>query len=141
MNLFKKTNNAFFQLIRYGVSGGIAFVVDFCLLYVLKEYAGFHYLVAGTISFCAGLIVTYLFSIYWIFSVRKFSNRKLEFGIFTLIGAVGIALNFAFLWLFASVIHQHYLLAKIITTVIVTLWNFLAKKYILFHINSLKTKY
>ena len=133
VTLFQKTNNTFFQLIRYAISGGIAFAVDFSLLYILKECADFHYLIAGTLSFCVGLIITYLFSIKWIFSVRKFSNQKLEFGIFALIGLVGITLNFILLWLFVSFFLLHYLWAKIIATVIVTLWNFFAKKYIIFY--------
>ncbi|GHV34847.1 hypothetical protein FACS1894178_3190 [Bacteroidia bacterium] len=141
MNPFKKTTNIFLQFIRYGISGGIAFAVDFFLLYILTEYADFHYLIAGTISFSVGLIITYLFSILWVFDKRRFRSRTTEFLLFVLIGIVGLLLTVVLMWLLTDMIHFHYLLAKIITTVIVTLWNFLAKKYILFCSNSLKTKY
>ncbi len=132
MVLFQKTDKLFFQLFRYGISGGIAFIVDFCLLFILKEYANINYLIAGAIGFIAGLIITYFFSIHWIFDKRKIDNIKIEFSLFVLIGVVGILLNIGVLWLFTSIFCLHYLISKIISTMIVSLWNFFAKKIIIF---------
>lgn len=122
------------QLIKYCFTGGIAFVVDFSILYLLTDIIGLHYLIGATCGFCAGLVITYLGSIFWIFSEHRIENSKSEFAIFASIGVVGLMLTNLFMWILSDpeILGVNHLIAKIITTVIVTLWNFLAKKYILF---------
>ena len=56
------SGNLFVQLIRYFVSGGVAFVVDASLLYILTEWLGFHYLLSTVLSYSFGLVITYMFS-------------------------------------------------------------------------------
>ncbi|MEA4852531.1 MAG: GtrA family protein [Paludibacter sp.] len=131
--LFKvPTKNAYIQLFRYCFSGGIAFVVDFCILFLLTEYFAVHYLLAASLGFLAGLIITYLLSVFWIFDERRVEKKTLEITIFVTIGLVGLLLTSAFMWLFTSVLLLHYLFSKILTTGIVMGWNFVAKKFILF---------
>jgi len=87
------TTNIVVQLLRYVVVGGLAFVVDFGLLWVLTEYAGLHYLVSATISFIAGLVVNYLLSVVWVFGSSKLQSKWAEFAIYAVIGVIGLGLN------------------------------------------------
>ncbi len=127
-----KTGNIWIQIFRYLVSGGVAFIVDYATLYALTEWGGLHYLLSSSISFLLGLIVTYIFSIFWIFDVRSREKKWEEFLIFAAIGLVGLALTELFMYLFTSLLDLHYLISKIITTILVTIWNFTAKKLMLF---------
>lgn len=127
----KKTDNFFVQLIRYTFVGGFAFVVDFGLLWILTEFAGFHYVLSATISFIAGLLVNYFISTLWVFE-SKMKSKAVEFIAFTLIGIVGLGLNDLFIWLFTEQLHIHYMASKLITAVLVYLWNFMARKYFVF---------
>lgn len=121
------------QVFRYLVSGGVAFLVDTGLLALLTETLGREHLLVWTaISFSVGLLVTYLFSILWVFDNRSVSNRAVEVGIFICIGVAGLGLTELFMWLFADRCGIHYLISKCITTVLVFVWNFVAKKTILF---------
>ena len=126
------TNNSLIQLFRYCFVGGFAFIVDAGGLFVLTEYAGIYYLLSATISFILGLVVNYLLSTAWIFKKSKLSNRWTEFLIDSVIGVVGLGLNTLFLWLFTDCLHIYYMLSKIITAALVMLWNFFARKIILF---------
>lgn len=126
------TGNIFVQAVRYGISGGTAFFADFLLLYLLTDLLHVHYLLSSAAGFSLGLLITYLLSIYWIFDQRRFDNRLREVVIFILIGVAGLLFTALFMWLFTTVAGLHYLLSKILTTIITTLWNFLAKKFILF---------
>jgi putative flippase GtrA len=133
LSLFKgKSNNLFVQLFRYTFVGGLAFLVDFGLLFLLTHFCGIHYLVSAGISFIAGLAVNYALSKIWVFSVSSFTNRFVEFLVFAIIGVIGLGFNELFMYLFTSVCAIHYLLSKIITTVIVYFWNFFARKYLIF---------
>jgi putative flippase GtrA len=127
-----KTDNTFLQLIRYTFVGGFAFLIDFGTLFMLTEYLDFHYLLSAGIAFTLGLVTNYLISIRWVFATRNFSNRKLEFIMFMVIGLVGLGLNELFIWIFTDLFAIYYLLSKILTTMLVYLWNFFARKMILF---------
>ena len=129
----KPTNNVFLQLVRYTFVGGVAFLVDFVLLFVLTEYCHLYYLYSATLSFLAGLVVNYLLSKVWVFSRQKIKNSVIEFFIFSLIGVIGLGFNNFFLWLFTEHGNINYLLSKVFTTIIVYFWNFFARKYILFN--------
>jgi putative flippase GtrA len=127
-----KTDSLLIQLFRYTFVGGIAFLVDFGSLFALTEFCGVHYLISAAIAFILGLVTNYLLSIIWVFSRRILKSRWLELYIFALIGVVGLGFNELFIWFFTERINLHYLLSKIVSTVFVYLWNFFARKYILF---------
>ena len=132
--LFKeKTDNWFIQLFRYCFVGGFAFLVDYGLLALLTEVFGLHYLVSATISFIAGLLVNYILSKSWIFKKSSLDNEWVEFLVFSIIGVIGLGLNTLLLYLFTDHCHIHYLISKLLTAAIVLLWNFGARKVILFN--------
>ena len=120
------------QLLRYGVVGGIAFVVDYGTLYALTEEAGLHHLLSAVIAFTAGLLVNYILSILWVFRGERSWKPAAEFTAFALIGLIGAGLNELIIWLGTDVAGLHYLLSKLISTAIVFFWNFFARKLLLF---------
>ena len=129
---YGSTDKLLVQFVRYFFVGGFAFVVDFWLLYILTEYAGLHYLLSATLSFIAGLLVNYIISCLWVFNGSKFKNRLVEFLFFAAIGVVGLALNDTLIWLFTDCIGTHYMFSKIVAAAMVYLWNFFARKYLVF---------
>lgn len=126
------TDSTLIQFVRYLFVGGAAFVVDFGSLYVLTEYVGIYYLTSAAIAFLLGLLANYLLSIFWVFSRRTLERRWLEFGIFALIGVVGLGLNELFIWFFTEHFQLYYMISKLIATALVLLWNFTARKFLLF---------
>ena len=128
----QKTDHFLIQLIRYFFVGGIAFLVDFGMLAFFTEICGIHYIVSNSLSFILGLFTNYFISIFWVFTNSHFKNRKLEFLFFAMIGVVGLLLNDFLLWFFTKEIGIYYLLSKIIAVAVGYLWNFLARKYLLF---------
>lgn len=129
----ERTPDVRVQVLRYLISGGAAFLVDAGLLTLLSETLGRDMLLLWTaVAFAAGLLTTYLFSILWVFDRRSVKNRAAEAGIFVLIGLAGLGLTELFMWVLANKAGIHYLPAKAITTVLVFIWNFTAKKSILF---------
>lgn len=131
--LGRPVQNVWIQLFRYFFVGGAAFAVDFGLLYILTEYAHLHYTLSATLSFIAGLTVNYLLSITWVFANSRLGNRLGEFVVFGIIGVAGLGLNVAIIWSCTELLHFHYLVSKIIATIVVFAWNFTARKYILFN--------
>ena len=131
--LKEPTSDIRIQFFRYFFVGGVAFAVDFGLLYVLTSYVGLHYTLSAAISFTVGLVVNYLVSIHWVFRERTLRSRGLEFVIYGLIGVAGLGLNVLIIWLFTEFIHFHYLVSKIVATAVVFMWNFFSRRFILFN--------
>ena len=130
--LKSRTDNTLIQLFRYTFVGGVAFIVDFGLLFILTDFFDIHYLISAALAFLLGLTTNYVLSIVWVFNKRTLKNRWFEGGIFVLIGIIGLVFNELFIWFFTEHVHFHYLQSKVVSTAFVYLWNFLARKFILF---------
>ncbi len=130
--LLEESDSLLIQLIRYGVVGGTAFVVDFGLLYLFNEYLGVHYLLATAFGFMAGLIVNYFMSVKWVFNQRKVKDKSTEFIIFGVIGIIGLGLNELIMYIGVDKFAMAVMVAKIVSTAIVFIWNFVVRKFILF---------
>jgi len=130
--LLSKSDKTHIQLLKYGVVGGIAYVVDFGFLIFLTEFIKIHYLISAAIAFILGLLTNYALSISWVFNKRALANKKIELLIFSIIGVVGIGFNELIIWFFTEWVAFHYLISKLISTVGVFFWNFFARKKILF---------
>ena len=127
------SQGTFFQLIRYGLVGSVAFVADYFSLYALTEWCGMQYLVSAAVAFIIGLTVNYLLSNLFVFSTHRLSQRWLEFAIFAAIGVVGLGLNEVIMYCASELIGLHYMVSKLLSTAIVFFWNFFARKLTLFY--------
>lgn len=130
--LKQQTDRISIQFFRYIFVGGIAFIVDFGSLFIFTDIFGLYYLISAAIAFILGLITNYILSINWVFNRRTLNNRTYEFGLFTIIGIIGLALNEFFIWFLTAEIGFYYLISKIITAIIILFWNFFARKLTLF---------
>lgn len=132
LDQFFSKNKLLSQLLRYGVVGGIAFLVDYGSLWALTEWVGLHYMLSAAIAFVLGLACNYVLSTLWVFGESRIRNPWAEFLAFAVIGVVGLGLNELIMYLCQGVLGIHYMLGKIISTVIVFFWNFLARRFLLF---------
>jgi len=127
-----QTDQTRIQLFRYMFVGGAAFIIDFLSLFILTDFFGIYYLISAALAFILGLIANYLLSVSWVFNKRTLENRTFEFGIFAIIGIVGLGLNEVFIWFFTQDLQIYYLYSKIFAAVIILFWNFFARKFTLF---------
>jgi putative flippase GtrA len=128
----EKTDKTSIQFFRYLFVGGLSFVVDFGLLFLLTEFFSVYYLASAAIAFLGGLITNYLISISWVFNNRTLKNRKFEFLVFVFTGLIGLGLNQLLIWSLTEKLGIYYLGSKIVSTAIVLIWNFGSRKFILF---------
>ena len=120
------------QAFRFMIVGALATVVDVSILYVLASRVGLDYRIAAAFAFIAGSVVSYLFSIKWVFTSRAVSNRAMEFSIFTVIGAIGLGLTVLIMHSFVTFFGLHYMVGKAVAIVTVFSWNFGARRFVLF---------
>ena len=108
-------------------------MVDKLLFLLTRYYFDLDKYISTTIGFSVGLVITYLLSIKWIFNEHRISDRRAEVAIFALIGLVGMGLMILFMWMFTNLFFfNNDFISNICSSILVTLWNVLEKKYILF---------
>jgi len=123
------------QFVRYLVTGGFAFVVDF-LLYAFCLYElNWLYLVANLVGLMAGLVINYVMSVAWVFSEcrRVLENRKtVEFSVFAIVGIIGVGINELLMLFMVGMLDANEMKSKIAAAILVLMWNFGARKMVLF---------
>ena len=122
------------QIARYLVTGGLAFVVDFGLFAMCLYVLEWHYLASNLVGLVAGLLLNYYISVAWVFSAckRNMKKKEFEFMIFALIGFAGVAINQLVMFLMVGCMEWQEMLSKMLAAVIVLMWNFGARKVLLF---------
>lgn len=119
------------QIFKFGVVGGTAFLIDYGVMIVLTELCRINYLISSGISFVVSVIYNYILSVRWVFEVDENGDKRKEFVIFIVLSLIGLGLNQLLMWVFVSMIHIFYMVAKIIVTAIVMVYNFITRKLFL----------
>ncbi len=119
------------QLVRFGAIGASTVALDFGLLYVLVNRAHANYFVSAFLAFTIASTLNYWLSVQYVFLSGRFGKGR-EFAIFMATTGVGLGLNQFTMWVLVGIAGINYLLAKCASMVIVTCWNFLSKKRIVF---------
>ncbi len=126
----KKNEKLVRQILRFGVVGGSAFVIDSAILYILTEFVGIYYLTSSIISFTISLIYNYILSIYWVFDVKRKQTLK-EIIIFVILSVMGLGINQIVMYIGSDKMKIYYMLTKVVATAIVMVWNFITRKLFL----------
>ena len=118
------------QIIKFGIVGAVATIVDFGILIVLKELLSIDVLIASAISFCVSVSANYILSMAFVFQSKNQSKIK-EFIIFVLLSIGGLGLNQLILWVGVQFTSVYYLIVKLFAIVIVLVYNFITRKVFL----------
>ena len=124
----KETNNTLIQFFRYLFVGGFAAIVNIGMLFVFTHFFKFYYLISNIISFVLGLIVNYVLSKKFVFQEETSISKTKEFLIYAIIGVIGLGLDTLFVWVFTDVTKIYYMVSKLLSTAVVFIWNFGARK-------------
>lgn len=130
--LTEPTTQPIIQFFRYAFVGGVSFLVDAGVLWLLA-HAGMHYLLAACFGFAAGLLCNFILSRAFVFRAQTPRvGRVLEFAAYALIGLIGLGLTEVLLYFFTEIVLFHYMISKIIASAVVLFWNFFARKLLLY---------
>ncbi|MBR4229781.1 MAG: GtrA family protein [Bacteroidales bacterium] len=125
------------KFVKFGIVGASGMVVDFGVLYLMRNVAGLPDLWANTISFTAAATSNYFLNRIWTFRSHE-KQVGVEYAKFLLVSVIGLGINngvlllSSLLWpelyngtisLLGKNIEVFYLF-KLLAIAITTLWNF-----------------
>ena len=120
------------QILKFGVVGALAFVIDYGLLIFCTEKLGINYLISGAIAFSVAVIFNYILSMLWVYDTSGNSqDKKMQLVIFIVLSVIGLGLTELLMWIGTDLLGIHYTITKIIATVIVMFYNFVTRKILL----------
>lgn len=118
------------QLIKFGLVGGIAFVIDYGLLYACTEWLGIYYMISSVISFSVSVVFNYVASILWVFDIDSKKSKTRNFILFILFSLIGLGINQIIMWLGVE-LDYYYMVVKLAATAVVMVFNFITRKMFL----------
>ena len=117
----------YLEMMRFIIVGAITFVVDYGLLYISTEYIGLYYMYSTAIAFIAAVIFNYWLCVIYVFkNVQRQTSKQAI--LFVGSSVVGLGLNQICTWFFVEIFGIYYMLAKIISIIIVMAWNYIMKR-------------
>lgn len=122
----------FREAFGYAAASGCALIVDMTILWMLVHFLSWNYLAAATTSFLAGAVVAYELSVKLAFKQHRLQDRRAELVSFVAIGAMGLAVNAAVIFVMVRYLGLYYLIAKCVAAGFTFMCNFIARRQILF---------
>ena len=143
----EKKKDLIAQILKFGVVGGLSFVIDFIITLIVSyvcRLLGMDVATAATVGglfgFCISLIFNYLMSMRFVFERRDDLDRKKEFAIFAFLSLIGLGINELILYFGVIVCdktvpqlvteYPSYVTAgvKMVATGVVMVYNFISRK-------------
>ena len=139
----KKTESRLGEVVRFALTGGICFLVEFAALVLLKEGLGLDTLIATPIAFALSVVVNYALCMRWVFRGARDGGAAAKAG-FAVTSVMGLVLNEGLMLLFRVMLGEDavlltllgypvtmYMLNKVLSTLLVMVWNYFTKKAVL----------
>ena len=139
----EKTESRLGEVVRFALTGGVCFLVEFAALVLLKEGLGLDTLIATPIAFALSVVVNYALCMRWVFRGARDGGAAAKAG-FAVTSVMGLVLNEGLMLLFRVMLGEDavlltllgypvtmYMLNKVLSTLLVMVWNYFTKKAVL----------
>ena len=108
-------------------------IIDVLLFYSITEFLHVWYIYSALISYMIALFLHYSLNKYLNFK-NKSKKHVQQFGLFVIVSLIGLGFHQIILYSLVEFTKLWYMYAKIITILIVSVWNFNGNKHLTFKV-------
>jgi putative flippase GtrA len=120
------------SLWKYLIAGGSSFVLEYSTFYVLFNTLSAQLYIANSVSFCVGLVVSFLLNRAWAFNTGTFRYRRHHQAVlYVSLALINLVLTNALLGLLRAA-NVDPLIGKIVVMIGVVAWNFGIFRFFIF---------
>lgn len=115
---------------KYMGSGVLSVVIDYVVLVTLTELFGIYYLYSVTASYFSGFFANFFFNKYWTF--RKKENTFAQMIKYSILAGMNYIFTLSVMYSLTSMFGINYLISRGAVLILVTCWNFLLYRYVVY---------
>lgn len=119
-------------IIRYIMSGGASFGTNIVALYVLTEYFKIYYLYSAVLAFFIGFVVSFSMMKYWTFQDLSSGGGHKQLTLYFIVTVFNLLLNTTLMYLFVDYAHLWYILAQVISSLLIAVSSFIIYRNFIF---------
>ena len=123
-----KNRELILQFCKFGAVGIFSFCVDYGLMVILVEALGIDYFRACALSYTFSVLVNYVLSMRYVFHGKEDMSRTKEATMYFILSFIGLGINQLLMWIAVDVFGIFYGIAKLVSTFMVTWYNFISRK-------------
>lgn len=115
-------SNVVKQFVGFAGTGAIATGIQYLILILLRELFGLPAVFSSAVGYGIAAIANYLMKYHWVFGSDE--HHHVAGPKYAIVSLTGLALNTLLMYLGTEVLALHYLVAQVISTLLVLIWNF-----------------
>ncbi|HEU0085984.1 MAG TPA: GtrA family protein [Candidatus Paceibacterota bacterium] len=114
----------YWQVGRYLIAGSLATGTNLGVLYLCVNYLGMWYLTSAIISFCFGVVVSYLLQKFWTFQNYSKEGMHKQFTLFFFFALTMLGVNTLLMYFFVDILTIWYMLSQALAAIIIAFINY-----------------
>ncbi|MDB5180431.1 MAG: hypothetical protein JWO54_189 [Candidatus Saccharibacteria bacterium] len=127
--MFERHKELIVRLTKFLLSGGTAALVEYVVFLLLQHFM-VGLLIANSISFLCGFVVSFILNRSWVFSSNGAVKKQL--GSYTILAGINFLISNGVLWLLVEALNIPSPVAKLFTMVMIACWNYVLFSKIIF---------
>jgi len=119
-------------VLRYAIAGGSASFIEVMLLYTLTEFGGIYYLLSAFIGTTVAFFARFLLQKLFAFQNKSVQKLPQQIGIYAVLYVWAAFSTLGLLYFFTEIVGWWYMLAQVVTILIIASISFFVYKYLIF---------
>lgn len=119
-------------LLKYSMVGLSGTAIDILMLYVLVHFMSINVILAASVSFIFAATNNFIFNNSWTFkkleNEYRYQSNYFKYLKFIFVSVVGLIFTIIFMFIFNKILFVWYIFSKILTSLVVLLWNYYVNK-------------
>ena len=120
------------QILRFLITGGLAFAVNISVLYFVTSIVHVYYLISIVFAFIASFTVSFLMQKFWTFKDHSRDQMHVQFSLYLTLQLTNLVLNAMLLYAFVEYLHLWYILSQTIIALGLAIVSFVVNKAYIF---------
>lgn len=129
-NLIKE----YWMLISYGIFGVLTTAVNLGCYYICARILKIPVMISSLIAWVAGVVFAYITNRIWVFESKNDKKKEILKEVFSFVCGRGVSevIELAILFIFVSCLHYNDIFWKVISNIVVIIFNYIFSKFIVF---------
>ena len=120
------------RVVRFLFSGGLAAAAHIIPLFVLVRFFYMWYLLAAVVAFITAVAVSFMMQKFFTFNDYTREKIKQQTVLYLGIQIFNLCLNTLFMYIGVDLLHIHYILAQVLISGMMAVYNFFVYKHLVF---------